>query len=96
MIIRIVKLTFQPDKVSEFRKLFQDEQKKIAAFDGCHKVELWQDIESSNVFFTFSEWRDTASLNNYRKSDFFKTTWAEAKKFFAGKPLAWSVRKNES
>jgi quinol monooxygenase YgiN len=92
MLIRIVKLTFQPGKTEEFKRLFNDERKTIAAFDGCHKVELWEDTGSENIFFTCSEWRDAAALENYRQSEFFKSTWARAKSFFAEKAEAWSVR----
>jgi quinol monooxygenase YgiN len=93
MLIRIVKLTFQPDKVEEFKELFKEERKTIAAFDGCSKVELWGDTGSENVFFTYSEWRDKSALENYRNSDFFKTTWKRAKTFFADKAVAWSLMK---
>src|SRR5688572_27450294 len=95
MLIRIVKLTFQPDKVNEFKRLFSKERKTIAAFDGCHRVDLWQDTGSENTFFTYSEWSDKESLEKYRSSDFFKVTWARAKTFFADKAQAWSVTKTE-
>ncbi len=91
MLIRIVKLTFQPSRVQGFLRLFQEEKKKIAAFDGCSKVELMKDTDTANVFFTYNEWRDKDALENYRNSDFFKTTWARAKKSFADKPQAWSL-----
>jgi len=93
MIIRIVKLTFHPDKVDEFTRLFKEERKTIASFDGCNKVDLWKDTNSENVFFTYSEWRDNASLENYRNSEFFKTTWKRAKTFFADRAVAWSLMK---
>lgn len=96
MIIRIVKLTFQPDKVDEFVRLFEEERKTIASFDGCRKVDLWKDNDSENVFFTYSEWRDKESLENYRNSEFFKTTWKRAKTFFAEKAQAWSVKQVSS
>ena len=91
MIIRIVKLTFQPDKVNKFVKLFTEERKKIVQFDGCKKVELWKDADSDNIFFTYSEWNSKESLEKYRSSGFFKSTWARAKMFFADKAQAWTV-----
>lgn len=86
-----MKLSFQPDRVKEFVKLFTEEKKKIAAFDGCLRVELWEDTETENVFFTYSEWRDKHALENYRNSDFFRQTWAQTKTFFAAQPQAWSL-----
>jgi hypothetical protein len=93
MLIRIVKLTFQPGKVDEFKRLFREERKAIAAFDGCSKVELLEDTGSDNILFTYSEWRDSEALEKYRQSDFFRMTWKRAKAFFAEKAEAWSVKK---
>jgi quinol monooxygenase YgiN len=86
-----VKLIFLPGKTTEFEKLFREESKTIATFDGCSRVELLKDSGADNVYFTLSHWRDEAALENYRQSAFFKKTWAHAKTFFAGKPEAWSL-----
>lgn len=91
MIIRIVKLTFQPERVSDFKSIFSKEKATILSFDGCMHVELWEDTDSNNVLFTYSEWRDKQALEEYRNSAFFKQTWARAKTLFAGKAVAWSV-----
>ncbi|MDZ4844090.1 MAG: antibiotic biosynthesis monooxygenase [Chitinophagales bacterium] len=91
MIIRIVKLTFQPDRVDDFTGIFNKEKATILSFDGCKRVELWEDTDRDNVFFTYSEWRDKQALEDYRNSAFFKATWARAKTLFADKPNAWSV-----
>lgn len=91
MIIRIVKLTFQPEKADDFITIFKSEKEKILTFDGCSHVELWRDTARANVFFTHSRWRDEAALNAYRNSDFFKQTWSRAKALFAEKAEAWSV-----
>ena len=96
MIIRIVKLTFQPDKVNDFVSIFSEEKKKILAFDGCSHVELWKDTERENVFFTHSRWRNKEALEAYRHSEFFKSTWARAKTLFADKAEAWSVMSVDS
>jgi quinol monooxygenase YgiN len=91
MIVRIVKLTFRPDKADDFIGIFSEERKKILAFDGCMHVELWRDTADKNVFFTHSRWRDEAALENYRNSEFFRITWARAKALFAEKAEAWSL-----
>ncbi len=93
MILRIVKLTFQPEKVEAFLKIFSEEKKYIEAQEGCNKVELLRDIHSENIFFTYSEWENEQALENYRQTDFFKNIWQRAKANFADKPMAWSVKK---
>lgn len=92
MITRLVKLTLQPDKIEDFMLVFAEVKGTIAAFDGCHRVELLQDISSPNIFFTYSIWEDEHYLNHYRFSEFFKQTWERSKKLFAAKAEAWSVR----
>lgn len=92
MIKRIVKLTFQPDKIPDFLTIFEESKSKIRHFEGCSHLELWQAKAPANVFFTYSHWEDEMALDNYRQSEFFKATWAKTKLLFADRPQAWSVQ----
>jgi quinol monooxygenase YgiN len=92
MIIRIVKMTFQPEKVGEFLEIFQLQKNNIAGFEGCVELKLLQEEGSNNIFFTHSIWQSEAHLNAYRNSDFFKDVWGRTKKLFADKPEAWSLK----
>ncbi|MCH2084939.1 MAG: antibiotic biosynthesis monooxygenase [Saprospiraceae bacterium] len=91
MIKRIVKLTFQKDKVEDFIQIFETSKHKIRQFPGCQHLELWHARQPSNVFFTYSYWDSEEDLNKYRYSDLFKATWAKTKILFSDKPAAWSV-----
>ncbi len=91
MIRRIVKLTFQDDKVDEFKALFHSRKEKIVSSKGCHSVDLLQHIQKPNVFFTYSFWESEEDLNAYRHSELFAETWAKTKSMFADKPKAWST-----
>ncbi len=93
MIIRIVQMTFQTDKIDEFTKLFEERKHIIKGFPGCTYLELWQDTTHKNIFFTYSNWNSENDLNHYRFSEFFKETWGLTKALFADKPQAWSVNK---
>ncbi len=50
MIIRIVKMTFVPEKVNEFLEIFNSSKQLIRNFAGCSHLELLNDINSPNVF----------------------------------------------
>ncbi len=91
MIIRVVKMTFAPDKLGDFLKLFTEVKNKIQHCEGCQHLELLQDTYNTSVIFTYSHWETEAQLEKYRKSELFKTTWAKTKILFADKPEAWSV-----
>lgn len=95
MIIRIVKMTFQEDRVSDFKENFQAHKDKIRAFDGCEHLELLQQEGKPNVFFTYSWWRHEDDLENYRHSQLFKEVWTYTKSLFAAKPEAWSLNQLE-
>lgn len=84
-------MTFQEDKLEEFKTIFEESKARIRGFEGCHHVELLQGVEPNNIFFTFSIWDSEAALNKYRHSELFQTTWARTKILFSGKPEAWSV-----
>lgn len=89
MIKRIVKLTFEKDKVDAFLKNFDERKERIANFEGCISLEA---LQADNVIFTFSHWESEAHLEAYRQSDFFKETWTITKQYFCDKPQAWTVQ----
>lgn len=91
MIIRIVKMTFMPEKVNEFLEIFDSSKHLIRNFEGCSHLELLNDINSPNIFFTYSYWKSEKDLNNYRDSELFGTVWKKTKVLFAVKTEAWSV-----
>ena len=91
MIKRIVRLTFQEDKVETFQELFENTKSLIRNFPGCQHLELLQDINQRNVFFTWSYWESEEALDVYRHSELFKTTWKKTKILFSDKPAARSL-----
>lgn len=92
-MIRIVKMTFKEDKVLEFLKIFHQNKNQIRNFDGVEALELLNDKDNSNIFFTYSTWKSEEQLNNYRNSVLFNTLWNSTKVLFSEKAEAWSVEK---
>ncbi len=90
-MIRLVKMTFEPDKTAEFEALFEQVKNQIRNFPGCLRVDLLNDLDRSNVYFTYSIWEDDMSLQNYRNSDLFEDTWAKTKALFKAPAEAWST-----
>ena len=93
MLIRIVKMTFEPSEVENFQELFEMNREKIRGFSGCSFLELYRERGNKNTFFTYSYWEDDAALEKYRNSDLFKGVWSKTKKLFSAKPEAWSLQK---
>ncbi len=93
MLTRIVKLTFEKDRIPNFMKIFEKHRNHILDFEGFISLELYQDSGDSQVFFTHSKWEDESSLENYRRSDYFRNVWSQTKLLFAAKPEAWSLKK---
>jgi heme oxygenase (mycobilin-producing) len=91
MIIRIVKMVFREEEIDAFQKLFEERKSLIRNFEGCTHLELWQDKNHPNTFFTYSWWDSEEHLNSYRDSHFFDDTWSLTKQKFASRPEAWSV-----
>ena len=90
-MIRIVKMTFDPEKVNEFLEIFNSSKHLIRAMQGCSRLELLNDINSANIFFTYSYWDSENDLHNYRTSDLFASVWGKTKLLFIAKAEAWSV-----
>jgi quinol monooxygenase YgiN len=95
MIVRVVKMTFKPEKVEEFLNVFHTYKNYIRQSEGCEKLELLNDIHSKNIFFTYSHWRSEMDLNNYRDSALFATVWGKTKMMFEAKAEAWSLTREE-
>lgn len=91
MFIRIVKMEFAPEKVSEFLENFETVKENIRNFPGCRHLELYRDKDNDNIFFTYSKWEQESDLENYRNSDLFQKVWSETKPKFMQKAAAWSV-----
>ena len=93
MIVRIVKMTFQPEKLEDFHRIFGENKERIRNFDGVEKLELFKDNSRNNILFTYSVWTDLHHLEMYRRSELFKNVWTETRKMFLEKAEAWSLDK---
>lgn len=86
-------MSFEPGKTNVFLDIFNDNKQAIRNFEGCSFLELYQDKNVGNIFFTYSYWESEKHLNNYRNSELFKRVWADTKVLFSDRPEAWSVNK---
>lgn len=93
MLIRIVHMTFQPEKVNGFLVMFEKSKDKIKDSAGCHHLELLKDYHSENKFTTYSYWENEEALNNYRESEIFREIWEETREMFSEKPTVHSLKK---
>jgi heme-degrading monooxygenase HmoA len=93
MFVRIVKLSFHKEKIPLFLENFELMKEKIRNSQGNRLLELYQDKNNPEVFFTYSYWESEQDLENYRNSELFYDVWNFTKKLFNNKPEAWSVNK---
>lgn len=94
MLIRIVKLTIHPDKIDEFKSIYEANMMLIKGMEGCEKLELLQEKgRYSNVVMTYSYWQSEDNLTAYRDSELFLKIWKTVKPLFCAKPEAWSMER---
>lgn len=93
MITRIVRMEFKPEHTDAFLAHFNSIKTLIRNFPGVQHLELHRDAGLPHVFYTYSVWDGEEDLETYRHSELFKTTWAQAKTWFGGKPQAFSLRR---
>lgn len=91
MFIRIVKMSFHQQNIPAFLENFELMKDKIRNAPGNRLLELYQDKNNPEVFFTYSFWEEESDLENYRNSELFYDVWQFTKKLFNAKPEAWSV-----
>lgn len=93
MLVRIVKMEFEHEKIDRFLDQFDKNKSKIRNFEGCEFLELYRDKKNINQFFTYSFWQSEDHLEDYRNSELFKYVWSQTKPLFSSKPMAWSLDK---
>lgn len=96
MLIRIVRMTFQEDRLADFHAIFDRSKQRIRTFPGNHQLDLLKDPNQPNVRITYSLWESADALDAYRQSDLFRTTWAATKQLFAERAVAFSAEKLET
>ena len=90
MLIRIVRMTFEPEQVPTFLALFRESKARIREQPGCRHLELWQDAANPAIYCTHSHWDDAGALDTYRQSALFGEVWPATKRLFAAPPVAFS------
>ena len=58
MFIRIVKMKFKEENISQFKNVFEENKETIRGFEGCTFLELYQDKHDATIFFTYSYWEE--------------------------------------
>lgn len=84
-------MRFKITEVENFKQIFQESCLKIVAFEGCQNVQIFCHAVDPQIMFTISHWDSEASLELYRHSELFKSTWAKTKPLFEEKAQAWSL-----
>jgi heme oxygenase (mycobilin-producing) len=91
MIIRIVRMHFTRAGVDEFLTIFNANRQAIRNVRGCTHLELLRDLDDPLVYTTLSYWKDTESLDQYRKSELFASVWGRVKTLFSERTQAYSL-----
>lgn len=86
-------MQFETEAIESFQELFHKNKDKIRGFEGCNRLELYQDQNDATIFFTYSYWESESHLNTYRYSELFSKVWKATKAGFSKKAEAWSLNK---
>jgi (4S)-4-hydroxy-5-phosphonooxypentane-2,3-dione isomerase len=84
-------MTFRNDACDAFLELFETYKNQIRGAEGCEYLELLRERPDSNVFFTYSHWREDKYLQQYRESETFAVVWPKTKAMFAAPAETWST-----
>ena len=90
MLLRIVKMEFDPAQVEAFDDLFAQTQARIEAMPGCRQVRLLKGHDEEPIRTTLSWWERETDLQAYRRSALFGEVWPKTKAMFSAPPVAWS------
>ncbi len=88
---RMVKMHFKAGSIDAFIDFFESKKELIASFPGCHHVELLRDSREPDILYTYSLWDSEEALEDYRRSELFRSIWKETKLHFTSPASAWSM-----
>lgn len=91
MITRIVKMTVQMERTDEFRSILELNSQEVRTFNGCEHLEIFCDKKDRSTIFSYSIWKTERHLNQYLRSEFFRSFWPKLTQFFAAEAQAWTV-----
>jgi hypothetical protein len=91
MIVRLVCMKIKPEKLAEFRRIYEEACDRIRAFPGCLFLQLLADTDGEANLYTISHWHSADDLEAYRHSAFFRGVWERLKPLFRDKPWAQST-----
>ena len=79
MIVRLVQLKFQSEKIEEFLAFYEQSHQTIRNQPGCLSLSLLHETGDPSAFATWSTWDSGRSLLLYRRSAFFRGFWPQLK-----------------
>jgi quinol monooxygenase YgiN len=83
MIVRLVKLTIEREKLNEALQLLEEIAPRVRAMEGCHFLEISRGIAPrENEIITYSQWDSVDHLNAYRDTELFGNFWNDLKTRF--------------
>ena len=89
MILRLVGLPVDPERVAELERAFAMAQPRIVALPGCHQVSLLRTGDDGAAdFVTLSVWDGRADLEAYRRGALFEEIWPAIRATLRDKPWA--------
>lgn len=91
-LVRVVRMKFRPETSKTFQAFFYETQTVVASMPGCLFVDLFQDFQDQDAFYTLSLWESEEHLNQYRASDKFGEIWKYTKSLFGAPPAAYSLK----
>ena len=73
MFVRIVKMSLHSKFIADFQTMFDEKKSKIRATAGCQLLELYQDKNNPEIFFTYSYWNNESDLENLIEPEQWRT-----------------------
>ena len=77
----------------EIHRLINYSKNAIRSFPGIAALHLYRDSSDKRIFFTYSVWDSSSSLEKYRRSELFRNVWEQTRAMFDTKAEAWSLDK---
>ena len=91
MILRIVKMEVDPQKLEIFNHFMKNLNEEKVKLEGCVHHDHFPEKKFVNVYYSYTIWENVNYLKKYKKSPLFKEVVKTLKSLCMTEPYAWTV-----
>jgi quinol monooxygenase YgiN len=91
MILRVVKMKVEKNKVESFERFMNNLHDEKLRLQGCLHFDYFHEKDNLYAYYSYTIWENEKFFKAYKKSDLFKEVVSTLKALCQVEPQAWTI-----